>query len=885
MKRMLINATHDEELRVALVDGQILYDLDIENRGKEQKKSNIYKARVTRLEPSLEAAFVDFGGVRHGFLPFRQISPACYSTIPGIDKDTRPGGKARIQDLIEEGQELIVQVVKEERSNKGAALTTFCSLAGRYLVLTPNNPRTGGISRKIEGPERDQLRDMLSQLSIPDNMGLIVRTAGIERNTEELQWDLDYLVRLYHDITTAAESREAPFLIYQDSDVIIRAIRDYMRDDIDEILIDTPEAHTQAKDFISQVMPRFKSRCQLYTDDLPLFSRYQIERQIESAFQREVRLPSGGSLVIDQTEALVSIDINSARATRGADIEETALNTNLEAVEEICRHLRLRDIGGLIVIDFIDMASTKNQRTIEQQMQDATRVDRARIQISKISTFGLMEMSRQRLRPSLEESSGIVCPRCEGLGTIKDASSTAMEIIRLIEEEALKDEGALIRASLPVHLAAFLINEKRSQIIEIEQQNKVRIMLLPEPQMEIPHYQVERIRAQDLESKDTRYNRDGSIEADTYAAGMAAASSRQAAPRRPASRREAEKALVPPVLSNMKSPRRLQKSPGQGWFARMLRALFGTAPATPGRPSSRRPNKTPGRPSGRRPSDGHKSSRSDNRNEGRKSSRNNHRKPADRNRHNDGNRQNDQKRNTKQEQRTQQNTQPPSAQQEKPSVNNSVNNSASDTRPPERGNHQVPQSTAEQHQHREAHREAQREEQRGSQPEADETLHPDKRNQGNRQRNNQKRRSQPQEHSETPGGLPAANAEKSAAERSATESQPVESRTAGSPQGMAVTTEAAPTQPAATPSEPPSEPNPAVPLGRVGNDPRTSPAEPKADSLVLQALPSREEATAPPAQPRQLDTAHPGNLGRVNNDPRYQLPAAPAKAQKETGSP
>ena len=811
MKRMLINATHDEELRVALVDGQRLYDLDIENRGKEQKKSNIYKARVTRLEPSLEAAFIDFGADRHGFLPFRQISPECYST-----QNTDPQGKAKIQDLLKEGQELIVQVVKEERSNKGAALTTFCSLAGRYLVLTPNNPRTGGISRKIEGPERDQLKDMLSQLTIPDNMGVIIRTAGIERNIEELQWDLDYLVRLYDDIATAAQLNEAPFLIYQDSDVIIRAIRDYMRDDIDEILIDTPEAHTQAKDFISQVMPRFKARCQLYKDDMPLFSRYQIERQIESAFQREVRLPSGGSVVIDQTEALVSIDINSARATRGADIEETALNTNLEAVEEISRHLRLRDIGGLIVIDFIDMASVKNQRTIEQQMQDATRVDRARIQISKISTFGLMEMSRQRLRPSLEESSGMVCPRCDGLGTIKDARSSAMAIIRLIEEEALKDEGALIRAFLPVPLAAFLINEKRSQIVDIEQQNKVRILLLPEPQMEIPHYKVERIRAQDLEGQDTGYNLSRSVEANTYASGMPAL---PAAPRR-----QAEKALVPPVLSNMKSPRAHQKSPGQGWFARMIRAIFGAAPAT----------KTPNRARGRRPNNRRNTSRNDSRN----ASRNNHRKPAGRSRNNDGNRQNDPKRNAK----------------HKPA--NFPHSSASDTSPPEQSHQaQGPQSATEQQQQ--------------SQPGADTAAHPDKRNQGNRQRSNQKRRSPPQDIPETPVELVAA-----------TESQPVAITADESPQVMPTATDAAKPRPAATPPEDPAAQ--AVPLGRVGNDPRISPAAPKADSLVLQALPTREAAIAPPAQPRQLDTAHPGNLGRVNNDPRYQ---PTAKTQEETSSP
>ncbi len=580
MKRMLINATHDEELRIALVDGQKLYDLDIESRGREQKRSNIYKARITRLEPSLEAAFVDFGSGRHGFLPFKQISQECYST-----QASNPQDQMNIQDRMQEGQELIVQVVKEERSNKGAALTTFCSLAGRYLVLTPNNPRTGGISRKIEGDDRDLLKEMLSQLNIPDNMGVIVRTAGVERNIEELQWDLDYLVRLYEEITTAAQTREAPFLIYQDNDVITRAIRDYMRDDIGEVLLDTQESFTQAKKFINQVMPRFKSRCMFYEDDMPLFSRYQIERQIESAFQREVRLPSGGSLIIDQTEALVAIDINSARATRGADIEETALNTNLEAAEEICRHLRLRDIGGLVVIDFIDMSSIKNQRLVEQQMYDSLKVDRARIQTGKISNFGLMEMSRQRLRPSLGETSGVVCPRCSGLGTIKDIRSSALAIIRLIEEEALKESDTLIRAFLPVSVASFLINEKRTLLAEIEQQNSVRVLLLPDPQMVTPHYKVERIRAQDVGAGEASYEINSPVKPEDYSADRVAPPSPQKA---------AVKAVVPTSMAAMKPSRKWQKRTSQrtgpGWFSRVIGALFGSsAQKTDARTRARRP--------------------------------------------------------------------------------------------------------------------------------------------------------------------------------------------------------------------------------------------------------------------------------------------------------
>ena len=425
MKKMLINATQPEELRVALVDGQKLYDLDIENRTRIQKKSNIYKGKITRVEPSLEAAFVDFGAERHGFLSLKEISREYFQKKPADI-----GSRLNIRELVKEGTEVIVQVDKEERGNKGAALTTFASLAGRYMVLMPNNPRAGGISRRIEGDDRSELRDAMSQLEIPNGMGVIIRTAGVGRSAEELQWDLNYLLQLWEAIKTASDEKPAPFLLYQESNVIIRAIRDYLRDDVDQVLIDTPKAVQQAKDFVTQVMPHYANRIRHYDDSVPMFNRYQIESQIETAFQREVQLPSGGSIVIDPTEAMISIDINSARATRGSDIEETALNTNLEAADEIARQLRLRDIGGLIVIDFIDMSAARNQRAVENRMRDALTMDRARVQVGKISRFGLLEMSRQRLRPSLGETSGIVCPRCTGQGTIRDTKSLSLSILR-----------------------------------------------------------------------------------------------------------------------------------------------------------------------------------------------------------------------------------------------------------------------------------------------------------------------------------------------------------------------------------------------------------------------------------------------------------------------
>ncbi|PPK38397.1 ribonuclease E [Pseudomonas laurylsulfatiphila] len=486
MKRMLINATQPEELRVALVDGQRLYDLDIESGAREQKKANIYKGRITRIEPSLEAAFVDFGSERHGFLPLKEISREYFKKAPE--------GRVNIKDVLSEGQEVIVQVEKEERGNKGAALTTFISLAGRYLVLMPNNPRAGGISRRIEGEERNELREALNGLVAPADMGLIVRTAGLGRSSEEMQWDLDYLLQLWTAIKEASLDRAAPFLIYQESNVIIRAIRDYLRQDIGEVLIDSVEAQDEALTFIRQVMPQYASKIKLYEDSVPLFNRFQIESQIETAFQRVVELPSGGSIVIDPTEALVSIDINSARATKGSDIEETALQTNLEAAEEIARQLRLRDIGGLIVIDFIDMTPAKNQRAVEEKVRECLEADRARVQVGRISRFGLLEMSRQRLRPSLGESSGIVCPRCNGTGIIRDVESLSLAILRLIEEEALKDRTAEVRAQVPIPVAAFLLNEKRNSITKIELRTRARIVILPNDHLETPHFEVQRLR-------------------------------------------------------------------------------------------------------------------------------------------------------------------------------------------------------------------------------------------------------------------------------------------------------------------------------------------------------------------------------------------------------
>ncbi len=491
MKRMLFNATHPEELRVAIVDGQKLIDLDIESSGKEQRKGNIYKGVVTRIEPSLEAAFIEYGGERHGFLPFKEISRSYF-------RDSADAGRARIQDALREGQELIVQVDKDERGTKGAALTTYISLAGRYLVLMPNNPRGGGVSRRIEGEDRAELRDIMSQLNIPQGMSIIARTAGIGRSEEELQWDLNYLLQLWRAIEDASNSQSGAFLIYQESSLVIRAIRDYFHQEIGEILIDTENIYEQACQFMSHVMPANVGRVKLYRDDVPLFSRFQIEHQIETAYSRQVTLPSGGAIVIDHTEALVSVDVNSARATRGSDIEQTALNTNLEAADEIARQLRLRDLGGLVVIDFIDMEIARNQREVENRLHDSLRYDRARVQMGKISRFGLLELSRQRLRPSLGESSYISCPRCHGTGHIRGTDSSALHILRIIQEEAMKENTAVLHVQVPVDVATYLLNEKRSEIHAIEARLKVNVALIPNIYFETPNYSISRLRHDDI---------------------------------------------------------------------------------------------------------------------------------------------------------------------------------------------------------------------------------------------------------------------------------------------------------------------------------------------------------------------------------------------------
>ena len=491
MKRMLFNATQAEELRVAIVDGQKLIDLDIEIPGKEQRKSNIYKGVITRIEPSLEAAFVDYGADRHGFLPFKEVARAYFK--PGVDV-----GRATIKEALKEGQEMVVQVDKDERGNKGAALTTFVSLAGRYLVLMPNNPRGGGVSRRVEGEDRNELRDIIDQLPVPQGMSVIGRTAAIGRAAEELEWDLNYLMQLWRAIEGAAHQQNGAFLIYQESSLVIRAIRDYYHQDIGEVLIDTESVHEQAQQFMSHVMPQNVNRIKLYRDDVPLFSRFQIEHQIESAYSRGVNLPSGGVVVFDHTEALISIDVNSARATRGSDIEETAFRTNLEAAEEVARQLRLRDLGGLIVIDFIDMESSRNQREVENRLRDALRYDRARVQIGKISRFGLMELSRQRLRPSLGETAHSPCPRCHGTGHIRGTESTALHILRIIQEEAMKENTGAINAQVPVDVATFLLNEKRVDLQLIETRHRVTVMLIPNVHLETPNYTVTRMRHDDL---------------------------------------------------------------------------------------------------------------------------------------------------------------------------------------------------------------------------------------------------------------------------------------------------------------------------------------------------------------------------------------------------
>ena len=596
MKKILINATQPEEVRVAMVDGQKLYDLDIENRQRVQTKANVYKAKITRVEPSLEAAFVDFGADRHGFLPLKEISPDYYRS-----RASEGEGKVRIKDVLKEGTEVIIQVDKEERGTKGAALTTYISLAGRYMVLMPNNPKAGGISRRIEGEDRSELKDSLSQLTLPDGMGVIIRTAGVGRSTEELQWDLDYLLQLWDSIAKANEENKAPVLIYQESDVIIRAVRDYLRDDIDQVLIDDPAAYQRAADFVGMVMPGYKNRLKRYEDSLALFNRFQIEGQIETAFQREVRLPSGGSIVIDPTEALVSIDINSARATKGGDIEQTALQTNLEAADEVARQLRLRDMGGLVVIDFIDMSSNRNQRAVENRIREALELDRARVQIGRISRFGLLEMSRQRLRPSLGETSGMVCPRCTGQGTIRDTKSLALAILRLIQEEASKERTGEVQAIVPVDVSAFLLNEKRADINDIESRTGVRTVVVASPYLDTPHFEVRRLRDDEVDQS-RRLSFDIEMPSPSEPALEAANESPVSAPE--ALVRDMKPEGPAPVTTDepkeprgtkrnrrqTAAPREPKKAAQPGLFARLWAMLFGEAvpEKRPGKNKSRR---------------------------------------------------------------------------------------------------------------------------------------------------------------------------------------------------------------------------------------------------------------------------------------------------------
>ena len=591
MKRMLINATQREELRVAIVDGQNLYDLDIEIPSREQKKANIYKARITRVEQSLEACFVDYGADRHGFLPLKEIAPQYFTP------DLNPN-KAGIRELLKEGQELVVQVEKEERGNKGAALTTFISLAGRYMVLMPNSPKAGGVSRRIEGEDRANIKEALDHLNVPEDMGLIVRTAGLGRDAEELQWDLDYLLQLWKAISEAAQSRHAPFLIYQESRLIIRALRDYLRNDIGEILIDHEEIYQDAREFVQQVMPNNLRKLKLYQDTTPLFSRFQIETQIENAFERTVRLPSGGSIVIDQTEALTAIDINSAKATKGGDIEETAFNTNCEAAVEIARQLRIRDAGGLIVIDFIDMDSPRHQRDVEEKLKDALKLDRARVQIGRISRFGLLEMSRQRLRPSLGEATQIVCPRCEGHGRIRGVESLSLSALRLVEEHAMKDSTGQVLVQAPPSVANFLLNEKRKQLTEIEARHDVNVIVVADEQLETPHLEIQRLRAADIgEDVKPSYQRTtpiapkplpnmlrpGEEPEQPAVAGVVRATP---APERP--ERAAETA---PATRNVPATPAARPAEKVGFFARIVQALRGTPAAAPAAtPAARQPN-------------------------------------------------------------------------------------------------------------------------------------------------------------------------------------------------------------------------------------------------------------------------------------------------------
>jgi ribonuclease E len=569
MKRILINATQTEELRVAMVNGQRLYDLDIEVPSREQKKSNIYKGKITRVEPSLEAAFVNYGADRHGFLPFKEISKQYYRE--GVSSES---GKVSIKDAIKVDQEVIVQIEKEERGNKGAALTTFISLAGRFLVAMPQNPRAGGVSRRIEGEDRDELKKVLSELEMPENMGVIVRTAGVGRSAEEMQWDLDYLNQVWTAIETAGNEKPAPFLIYQESDIVVRALRDHYRADVGEILIDSQEAYQQAHDFMSMVMPSTISKLKKFDEDLPLFNRFQIESQIESAFSREVTLPSGGAIVIDHTEALISVDVNSARATKGSDIEETARQTNLEAADEVARQLRIRDLGGLIVIDFIDMMQNKNQREVESRLRNAVYDDRARVQIGRISRFGLLEMSRQRLRPSLGESSQIVCPRCIGQGSIRDVESLSLAVLRLLEEESLKDNTGTILAKMPIECATYLLNEKRDKIDDLEVRRKVKLVVIPDPNLETPHYLIERVKDNDTHRHESHYKKSYELITEEDTVNLVETATNRSAPGEVA----AVQRIEPPAPKPAAKPAMTTVAEGSpGILEKIWAALFGAS--------------------------------------------------------------------------------------------------------------------------------------------------------------------------------------------------------------------------------------------------------------------------------------------------------------------
>jgi ribonuclease E len=597
MKRILFNATHAEELRLAIVDGQKLLDLDIESTHFAQKKGNIYKAKVTRVEPSLEAAFVDYGTERQGFLPLKEISRLYFQ---GYDERT-PMSQIKIRDVIKEGQELIVQVEKEERGTKGAALTTFVSLAGRYLVLMPNNPRGGGISRRIEGEERAELREAIGQLNIPRDYSVIARTAGIGRSAEELQWDLDYLVALWDAITKAASDRSAPFLIFQESNLVVRAVRDYLRQDIGEVLVDDAEIFERMGKFMQQVAPQYQDRLKHYQDETPLFSRYQIETQIETAFAREVRLPSGGAIVFDKTEALVTIDVNSSRATRGADIEETALFTNLEAAEEVARQLRLRDLGGLIVIDFIDMTPERNRREVENRLQEALKMDRARVQVGRISRFGLLEMSRQRLRPALGETSSLVCPRCRGTGHIRNVRAIALHVLRLVQEEAMKENTAAVHVHLPVETATYLLNEKRHEISSVESRLGTPIMVIAAPELETPHYHIRRLRLEEYEEE---------ADIPSYELEIVEEEEQEVSVAAPAAK--VETPVIGPLTHTHAPPpppgAAAAKKPRPGWLARLFAAIFGGARAQEAPAAQPRPAQ---RPFERRPRHGHPPHRRD----------------------------------------------------------------------------------------------------------------------------------------------------------------------------------------------------------------------------------------------------------------------------------